>query len=114
MQKSTAHMQETSFISEISPWLPERQWDSIFSINTHFCIFIFIPAGTGSPGQCTVTDLSTSSQRYLLGYQNVNGKGRIYSAAGALHWSGAGINEVCWFVCMFVCLSVELCLSYTV
>jgi len=73
-------------------------------------MFVFLfPAGT--PGQCMVTDLSTSSQRYLLGYQNVNGKGRIYSAAGALHWSGAGINEVCWFVCWFVCLSVELCLS---
>ncbi|KAH3746746.1 hypothetical protein DPMN_181161 [Dreissena polymorpha] len=51
-----------------------------------------VPVNT--PGACTVTDLSNSDQRYLLGYEVVNGQGTIFSAAGALHWSGNNINEV--------------------
>lgn len=40
-----------------------------------------------------VQQLSTSSQRFLIGYNSGNG-GKIYSAAQSLHMSGTGINEV--------------------
>ncbi|KAK3595423.1 hypothetical protein CHS0354_003417 [Potamilus streckersoni] len=48
----------------------------------------------GDKGQCYVSDLSKSDQRYLLGYNVVNGKAHIYSANSALHFGGKGVNEV--------------------
>ncbi|XP_052785713.1 uncharacterized protein LOC128221230 [Mya arenaria] len=61
---------------------------------TNEFIGLFRNAAPGTPGACSVTDLSTSDQRYLLGYQVVNNQPRIFSAAGALHWAGQNINEV--------------------
>ncbi|XP_064596478.1 uncharacterized protein LOC135463089 [Liolophura sinensis] len=43
--------------------------------------------------RCQVTSLDSTDQRFLLGYQMVNGKGRIFSAARALHWSDPQIQE---------------------
>lgn len=40
-----------------------------------------------------VQPLSTSGQRFLLGYDSGNG-GKIFSAAQSLHMSGRGITEV--------------------
>jgi hypothetical protein len=45
------------------------------------------------PSGCAVQQLSTSNQRFLLGYSTLNG-GKIFSAAQSLHMSGKGINEV--------------------
>ena len=45
-------------------------------------------------GTCHVTDLSKTDQRFLLGYQKINGVPHIYSANDALHLSGRNVNEV--------------------
>ncbi|XP_046581756.1 uncharacterized protein LOC124289196 [Haliotis rubra] len=43
---------------------------------------------------CYVTDISEATQRFLFGFKP-NGQGEhIYTAAGALHFSGTGVNEV--------------------
>ncbi|XP_067652962.1 uncharacterized protein [Haliotis asinina] len=44
-------------------------------------------------GICQVSNLSTSDQRYLFGYKQVNGQGRIFTASGAMHF-GANETEV--------------------
>ena len=51
-------------------------------------------AGGGVPGTCSVQDLSKTGQRFLLGYNKVNGAPHIFSANDALHLSGRNVNEV--------------------
>ncbi|XP_053386878.1 uncharacterized protein LOC123542935 [Mercenaria mercenaria] len=48
-----------------------------------------------TPGRCFVKNLGTSDQRYIFGYNKngPGGTGHIFSAAGALHFGGKGINE---------------------
>ncbi|XP_071098831.1 uncharacterized protein [Haliotis cracherodii] len=41
-------------------------------------------------GRCTVSNLSTSDQRFLFGYKPTNGHGHIFTASGAMHF---GANE---------------------
>nr|XP_022308560.1 uncharacterized protein LOC111114516 [Crassostrea virginica] len=63
------------------------QLDAWYSYNTNE----FIASVPG--GGCMVQPLSTSGQRFLLGYDSGNG-GKIFSAAQSLHMSGRGITEV--------------------
>ncbi|XP_065930578.1 uncharacterized protein [Magallana gigas] len=63
------------------------QLDAWYSYNTNEFI-AYVPGGG-----CMVQQLSSSSQRFLIGYNSGNG-GKIYSAAQSLHMSGNGINEV--------------------
>jgi hypothetical protein len=48
------------------------------------------------PGRCFVQSMQNSEQRFLFGYNKnaPGGEGHIFSAAGALHFGGQGINEV--------------------
>ncbi|XP_071098985.1 uncharacterized protein [Haliotis cracherodii] len=43
---------------------------------------------------CYVTDISRASQRFLFGFQQNGQGGHIYTAAGALHFSGNGVQEL--------------------
>ncbi|XP_061170485.1 uncharacterized protein LOC133179822 [Saccostrea echinata] len=61
--------------------------DAWYSYNTNEFI-AYVPGGG-----CVVQPLSTSNQRFLLGYTASNG-GKIFSAAQSLHMSGQGINEI--------------------
>jgi len=66
--------------------------DAWYDYNTNEFI-AYYPMPDGSPGLCQVQDLSKTDQRFLFGYQAINGQGHIYSAAGALHYGGQGIEE---------------------
>ncbi|XP_056002711.1 uncharacterized protein LOC130049325 isoform X2 [Ostrea edulis] len=61
--------------------------DAWYSYNTNE--FISYLPGSG----CRVQQLSTSRQRFLMGYNQANG-GKIFSAAQSLRMTGTGINEV--------------------
>ncbi|XP_048750693.1 uncharacterized protein LOC125662497 [Ostrea edulis] len=63
------------------------QLDAWYNYNTNE--FIAYVPGSG----CAVQQLSTSSQRFLMGYNQANG-GKIFSAAQSLRMTGTGINEV--------------------
>ncbi|XP_060569694.1 uncharacterized protein LOC132728098 isoform X2 [Ruditapes philippinarum] len=67
-----------------------------FNYGTNEFIGFYPDAPDSMPGRCFVQSMQNSEQRFLFGYNKnaPGGEGHIFSAAGALHFGGQGINEV--------------------
>lgn len=71
------------------------RYDALYSYDSNeFITWYQNLNGGGVPGTCSVQDLSKTGQRFLLGYNKVNGAPHIFSANDALHLSGRNVNEV--------------------